>query len=81
MNIDHPSGARLLNEEKKPSSSPATVDSSEILSGNTRRPSDDQMEGKRKLIGSAYGPSLMNMLPKGRIPASGPSRRINNANN
>ncbi|KAI3458450.1 hypothetical protein Pfo_015113, partial [Paulownia fortunei] len=39
-----------------------------------------QANNHRKL-GLAFGPSLMNMLPKGRIPASGPSRRINNANN
>lgn len=30
----------------------------------------------------AYGPSLiMSMLPKGKLPVSGPSRRINGANN
>ncbi|KAK4433519.1 hypothetical protein Salat_1114200 [Sesamum alatum] len=36
---------------------------------------------KNRKLGIAYGPSLMSMLPKGRIPASGPSRRINGANN
>ncbi|KAL2227344.1 UNVERIFIED_CONTAM: hypothetical protein Sindi_2093100 [Sesamum indicum] len=54
----------------------------------TRNKTDEKHEveseyfnvSNRKL-GIAYGPSLMSMLPKGRIPASGPSRRINGANN
>ncbi|KAL2238376.1 UNVERIFIED_CONTAM: hypothetical protein Sindi_1029300 [Sesamum indicum] len=36
--------------------------------------------GNRKL-GAAYAPLPMSMLPKGPIPPSGPSKRINNYNN
>ncbi|PIN02550.1 hypothetical protein CDL12_24931 [Handroanthus impetiginosus] len=45
--------------------------------------SNEVPEGKQKTkeFIKEYGPSLMNMLPKGRVPASGPSRRINNVNN
>ncbi|CAA0834471.1 Unknown protein [Striga hermonthica] len=32
-------------------------------------------------LGPALGPSLMNMLPKGNIHVSGPSKRINDINN
>ncbi|CAL0305331.1 unnamed protein product [Lupinus luteus] len=31
--------------------------------------------------GGKYMPLVLNMLPKGKVPSSGPSKRINNFNN
>ncbi|KAE9587306.1 hypothetical protein Lal_00004497 [Lupinus albus] len=33
------------------------------------------------LSGEKYGPLILNMLPKGKVPSSGPSKRINNVKN
>ncbi|PNX57536.1 hypothetical protein L195_g058744, partial [Trifolium pratense] len=30
---------------------------------------------------AAYGPLILNMLPKGKVPPSGPSKGTNNLNN
>ncbi|KAJ1384721.1 hypothetical protein SESBI_42283 [Sesbania bispinosa] len=34
-----------------------------------------------RLGGGKYGPMILNMLPKGKVPPSGPSKGTNNLNN
>ncbi|CAA3005336.1 Hypothetical predicted protein [Olea europaea subsp. europaea] len=40
-----------------------------------------EFHATRKNGEAAYGPLLMAMLPKGNVPASGPSKKINKINN
>ncbi|KAG4392836.1 hypothetical protein AAZX31_04G202400 [Glycine max] len=35
----------------------------------------------RRVAGGKYGPMILNMLPKGPVPPSGPSKGTNNLNN
>lgn len=44
-------------------------------------PTGKAQGNNHRKLGLALGPSLMHMLPKGTVPVSGPSRRINGDNN
>ncbi|CAA3005337.1 Hypothetical predicted protein [Olea europaea subsp. europaea] len=54
-----------------------------IVSNGTkeREKTSTEFHTTRKIGEAAYGPLLMAMLPKGKVPASGPSKKINKINN
>lgn len=74
-----PSSARLLNNialpsQEEPAGHVSPCDHMSVVAGKLPSPG-------MKVAGGKYGALILNMLPKGTVPPSGPSKGTNNINN
>lgn len=75
-----PSSARLLDialpSQEEPAGHVSPCDHMRVVAAAGKLPSPGM-----RVAGGKYGPLILNMLPKGTVPPSGPSKGTNNSNN
>ncbi|OIW15295.1 hypothetical protein TanjilG_10735 [Lupinus angustifolius] len=74
LNIALPSEGVFLKEKEELAGHVLPCDHMVVVTGKVQSP-------EFTLSGGKYGPLILNMLPKGKVPSSGPSKRINNVKN
>ncbi|CAL0327553.1 unnamed protein product [Lupinus luteus] len=74
LNIALPSEGVFLKEKEELVDHALPRDHTVVVTGKVQSP-------EINLSGGKYGPLILNMLPKGTVPSSGPSKRINNVKN